>query len=528
VHDLVKSFADQPSAVVRTSAEETPTLQWPRPALVAVSSLIIILALFRQTSLSIVERWYSSRTFSHGFLVVPLFLYLVWIERERIAWLSSRPNFWGLPLLAALSGVWLLGNVGEIQVLQQFALVGMLDAAVWTILGNDVVRVLRFPLAFLFFAVPFGEGIIGPLQDFTAWFAVTALRLSSISVMLENRTIYLASGVWSVAEACSGIRYLLTSVMLGLIFSSLVYRSWKRRLAFTIASIAVPIVANGLRAYGIILLGYLSNNRLAVGVDHIVYGWLFLTVIQLALFAVGLKWRESPSDGDRNVSAHPADVAALPNELVPSTKAALIAAIAAVTLVAVAPLVSAHLWNRVTAFAGWSEPIVDVSLPWHSTATHDAGWAPYLQGADKEFSQSYKAGERRVDLYLALYSDRHGVELVGNYNLLANPRLWSDANDGFEDAIIDGQTIKVHRSLLESNAASRLVWTWYWVGGEYTANPRRVKFLQAKARLLGRSATSAVIALGGDFPAEPSDGERILQDFLSHTSLSAAFHSHLR
>jgi len=151
-----------------------------------------------------------------------------------------------------------------------------------------------------------------------------------------------------------------------------------------------------------------------------------------------------------------------------------------------------------------------------------------LQGADNEFNQSYKAGQRRVDLYLALYSDRRGVELVGDYNLLANPKLWMGGGDGFEDAVIDGRAIKVNRRLLESSVASRLVWTWYWVGGEYTADPRRVKFLQAKARLSGRSASAAVIALGADFQAEPSEGGRILQDFLSHTSLSAALHPRLK
>ncbi len=123
-------------------------------------------------------------------------------------------------------------------------------------------------------------------------------------------------------------------MVLGLIYASVVYRSRKRQLMFVlVASIAVPIAANGVRAYGIILLAYLTNNRLAVGVDHIVYGWLFFIVIQLALFAIGLYWRESPRHEDKSILVHPAIVAVLPTEPVPSTKAALIAAIAAVALV---------------------------------------------------------------------------------------------------------------------------------------------------------------------------------------------------
>lgn len=493
---------------------------WRWPGLLLTASFLAVLGLFWQTVRSMGETWYSSRTYNHGFLVLPLFLYLIWVRRGRLAAVRPTPTYWPLSLLAVLASVWLLGNLAEVRVVQEFALVAMLVTLVWVNLGPDVVHALRFPLAFLFFAVPFGQSLIGPLQDYTAWFAVHALTLSGVPVVLEHRILSLPSGSWEVAEACSGIRYLISSLVLGLIYTSVMYRSPKRRVIFVAASIAVPIAANGMRAYGIILLAHLTDNRLAVGVDHIVYGWLFFTAIQVALFAIGLKWRESPGAEDGSVSARPSDVAGFANQHVPSAKAALIVAMAGIVLVGVPPLAAAHLWSRATASAGWSEQTVDVHLPWQPAPTYDMSWAPDLRGADRVFSQSYKAGEDRVDLYQALYSGRDGVNLVGNYNLLANPRLWEDLADGFENAVIDGRTISVHRSLLESGGASRLVWTWYWIDGEYTANPGQVKFLQAKARFLGRPSRAAVIALGTDFQAEPAEGRRILQDFLSHTSLS--------
>jgi exosortase len=134
---------------------------------------------------------------------------------------------------------------------------------IWVNLGPDVVRALRFPLAFLVFLVPFGRSLIAPLQDYTAWFAVHALTLSRVPVILEHRTLSLPSGAWTVAEACSGIRYLISSVVLGLLYASVVYRSPKRRAIFVAASIAVPIAANGARAYGSILLAHLTDNRFA-------------------------------------------------------------------------------------------------------------------------------------------------------------------------------------------------------------------------------------------------------------------------
>lgn len=496
---------------------------WRWPGLLLTASFLAVLGLFWQTVRSMVETWYSSRTYSHGFLVFPIFLYLIWVRRGRLAAIRPTPSYWPLSLLAVLASVWLLANLGEVREVQEFALVGMLVTLTWVNLGPDVVRALRFPLTFLFFLVPFGRSLIAPLQDYTAWFAVHALTLSRVPVILEHRTLSLPSGAWTVAEACSGIRYLISSVVLGLLYASVVYRSPKRRAIFVAASIAVPIAANGARAYGIILLAHLTDNRLAAGVDHIVYGWLFFTVIQLALFAIGLKWRESPGAEDGSISARPSDVAGLANQHVPSAKAALIVAMAGIALVGVAPLAAEHLWSRATTSGGWSEQTVDVHLPWQPAPTYDMSWAPDLRGANRVFSQSYKAGEHRVDLYQALYSRREGVDLVGNNNLLANPRLWTDVADDFENAVIDGRTISVHRSLLQSGVASRLVWIWYWIDGEYTANPTRVKFLQAKARFLGRPSQGAVIALGADLQAEPSEGRRVLQDFLSHASLSTTF-----
>jgi exosortase A len=501
------------------AAEEAPTLRWPRPALFAVSSLVLILALFWQTSVSLVESWRSSRAFSHGFLIVPLFLYLVWMRRERILWIRSKPNFLGLPLLTALGFVWLLGNLGEIRVLQQFALVSMLVAAIWTVLGTDVVRALRFPLAFLFFAVPFGESIVGSLQDITAWFAVTGLRLTNIPTILENRTIYVPSGGWSVAEACSGIRYLTSSVVLGLIFASVVYRSWKRRVAFMIAAIVVPIVANGFRAYGIVLLGHLSNNKLAVGVDHIIYGWIFFTVIQLFLFGIGLKWRESPDLPLAN-GAHRRVTAWESADQATSAKSAFIAALCAVVLVGSMPLLAGHFWSRTLASDG-GQPSPSVSLPWQPVATYDTSWVPYLH-PDGEASQSYVAGTRRVDLYLARYSNHRGLELVAGYNLVANPNVWFGGTGGFKSVVIDGQSVTVQQRMLRSTSGSRVVWIWYWVAGEYTANPERVKFLQAKTRLLNGPAAAAVIALGADYQEDSSEAQDSLQNFLLHTSLTAA------
>ena len=149
-----------------------------------------------------------------------------------------------------------------------------------------------FPLGFLFLMVPFGEDFVPFLMEYTASFVVMMLRLTGISVYREGLHFTLTSGNWSVVEACSGIRYLIASITLGLVYAYLNYASVLKRFVFILASILVPILANGLRAYMIVMIGHLSAMKLATGVDHIIYGWLFFGLVMLLLFYIGSFWRD--------------------------------------------------------------------------------------------------------------------------------------------------------------------------------------------------------------------------------------------
>ena len=140
--------------------------------------------------------------------------------------------------------------------------------------------------------MPFGEALIPPLIDFTADFTVTALQLTGIPVYREGSFFTIPSGNWSVVEACSGLRYLIASFTLGALYAYLTYRSLKRRLIFIALSVIVPIIANGVRAYLIVMTGHLSDMSLAVGIDHLIYGWVFFGLVMLLLFWAGSFWRE--------------------------------------------------------------------------------------------------------------------------------------------------------------------------------------------------------------------------------------------
>src|SRR6185295_12652216 len=171
-------------------------------------------------------------------------------------------------------------------------LVLMLLSTVLTVLGVSLTKMLAFPLFFLLFAVPFGEFLEPPLMEHTADFTVAALRFTGIPVYREGLYFTIPSGNWSVVEACSGLRYLIASLCVGVLYAYLTYRTPLRRAVFIGASVVLPIVGNWLRAYMIVMIGHLSGMKYAVGVDHLIYGWLFFGVLMLSLFWIGSFWRE--------------------------------------------------------------------------------------------------------------------------------------------------------------------------------------------------------------------------------------------
>ncbi|HEY7788386.1 MAG TPA: exosortase A, partial [Casimicrobiaceae bacterium] len=277
-----------PSAMPRARDESA----W-RIALTALAlALVFIVVAFFGTAAAMVGIWARSETFTHGFVVAPISLWLIWRMRERLRAFAPQPSWIALPLLAAAGFAWLLGDVGAVNSVAQVAFVAMLVLAVPAILGIPVTHAMLFPLGFLFFSVPLGEFLLPTLMSHTADFTVFALRASGVPVYREGFQLVIPTGRWSIVEACSGVRYLIASLMVGTLFAYLNYRTLWRRYAFIGVAIAVPIVANWIRAYMIVMLGHLSNNRIATGVDHIIYGWLFFGIVMLVMFLIGARWQE--------------------------------------------------------------------------------------------------------------------------------------------------------------------------------------------------------------------------------------------
>ena len=155
---------------------------------------------------------------------------------------------------------------------------------------------LALPLGFMVFLVPFGEEIVWPMQILTARLVIRLAHLSGIDAALDAIHITTPFGLFIVAEACSGVKFLIAMIALGVLAAFTAFSSWKRRTLFLLACVIVPILANAVRAWGTIYIAQFIGAERAGGVDHLIYGWVFFAVVVAIVLGLAWRWFERTPD----------------------------------------------------------------------------------------------------------------------------------------------------------------------------------------------------------------------------------------
>jgi len=488
---------------------------WQFASMAFAVVVLALLIVFNETFFSIVVTWWRSETFSHGFVILPIVAYLIWRLRHELVRLPPSPTFWALPWLVLLVLSWVVATISNVLLIQQLSVVALVPVSLWLLFGTRIVSKLTFPLAYLIFAVPMGEFLVPILQNVTAAMSVNMLGLSGIPVFTEGLFIYIPSGSFEVAEACSGIRYLIASIALSTIYAYLMYQSFWRRSAFVVLSIIVPIIANGIRAYGIIMIAHLSDYKLAVGIDHFIYGWLFFGLVMLLMFWGGSYFREEVAEQANS------DVSSAPNTAGQATWFGFLPwVVCGVFILSSGPLL-AHWVDRndradrpfvlnlpaavPSAVNGWSGP--------HET---DGRWRPSYHGASQEKLASYSKNNTPVQVYVGHYSrQEQGVELVNSLNKVADGKRWVVLSESEVNPVLgEGEHWAVREFIIAAGDSHRLVWQWYEVSGQATISPLMTKFYEFRARLMGTYQGSSVIMVAMDYNYEKQDSYPLLKNYL--------------
>ena len=452
-------------------------------------AVAVLLVCYWQTVESLIGIWARDGTYQYAFLIFPLSAWAAFDLRDRLRANAPVPSAWGLAAIVVLVAIWYAGRMLAINLPQHFALVAMFPALVLACWGWRALWVLKFPLAYLVvFAVPWGDAMVGPLQDITAHFAVHALNLTGVPVLMNGRELVTPSATWMVEQACSGVKFFIACAALGCIFAWLMFSRWWKRVGFVLLAIIAPVIANGLRVYFTILIGETWGVQYASGTDHMIFGWQFFGTVLVLLLLLGWFFRDRLVPGDKRVPSN-APVAGSRTLLWP----------AALALLVVGPLSAASI-ERVPA-----PEAVQLSSPslagWSAPQTLQSDWQPRFHGAAGQFRFGYQslADSVTVEVFHAVYTGkpRRGHNLITYGNDVYDPKqshILAAAERRVELAA--GAVVTARELRLAGNDTSpRLVWYWYCVDARCTASSVLTKMSQAWDTLRGRSPRSSVWAL---------------------------------
>ncbi|MGF1685678.1 exosortase A [Photobacterium japonica] len=435
--------------------------------------------IFYSSVIDMVTVWSQSKTYEHCFLILPIFFWLVWQKRHA---LQEQPQDIALVpiILIPLPGLlWLVGKTAGVSLFEHAAAIFSLQLLIWALLGTARAKQIWFPICYLVFCIPFGEELVPALQDITADLSMVMLSLSGIAAYRDGLYITIPNGQFVVAEACSGIRFLISSLALGTLFAYLQFAKLWKRVAFVGFSFIFPIIANGIRAYGIIVIGYLSDMKHATGADHLVYGWLFFSIVIICIFMTASFFADPPEATSQHA------VSSNAQSQHNSKSIGLLSAL----------LVCIALWGQ-----SIQQPTANVedtsALLAETMVTKDHLPRAYW-GIQFPYSSHDKlATNENGDTYF--YTARYALnqtqgELISSENSLYDKESWSLHST--QPLPLGNDTDATTLSLIDQNGRTMEVIYWYCINDFCTSDPLALKLYKAGHLITGGDGYADVFAI---------------------------------
>jgi exosortase A len=483
---------------------------WRGAGLAVFLLLLVVLVLYRDTVLYLAGVWnqWKIGEYGHGYLVLAISLYLVYRQRKILAGLTPCPSVTALPAIAAAALLWLAATLADVMSLQSVALLLLILSVIRAVLGSRISRHLLLPVLFLGVALPVWSPLAVVLQEVTADVVFWLARLGGVPVMREGHVLILPSGQLTIEEACSGLRYLLAALTLGVLYAYLNYSRLRARVLVVLVAAGAAILANILRVFIVVYLAYVTRMQHPLVSDHLSFGWMLFGGLVFLLLVLDLVLSRSGADaGTTDAVIAPAGTC----RYGPGLRSLLFAV--SLLLIISAPVLA--LWARQPlplasetrlvfppATQGWSGP----------SETHDS-WMPEYHGAIAAL-RAYHRDDDEVYLYIGYYPRQsQGRELINETNHIANTGVWQTEPLAERAVSVDERPV-LERVIISPTGRQRLVWYWYRVGGSQTTNRYSAKALQVLGMLTGRTRAS-VIAVAVDIETGKDDAQRLLREFVS-------------
>ena len=474
-------------------APDLPVMVQGRTRLLLGAAFVITLGAFWPTILSFHAVWTSS-TYSHGYFVALLTVWLVWRERREL--LASQAG-WSPALfpMVGLTLIWMAATVINVQVVYQAALPALLLCWGTAAFGRRSARVL-VPVALIFsLAIPFWEILIPPLQLLTIVVSGFAVKIMGIPAVIEGEIISITAGSFQIAESCAGLSYLLVALVVGALYAHLFVARRRTRVGVVVLAAIIAMVANWIRVIGLIVIGHVTQMESGLMVAHGTYGWVIFIISLLPFFYLASRlekwdtsaessgtsppvtWVSSPAD-----EPEPPD--SVPEKWLRSRSSGILGR---VTLASALAVLGPAIYFVVSATPRAEPADTEISRliegeAWRVVESAEArpfDWEPDYQGADDRQRFSLTDGEAHVYVDRLFYRDqRQGAELISYFNRIApDPVLFDERVTG----PIGVRRRFVRQALINTAQGPILVWSWFRVGGVETVSPIYAKILELLA-----------------------------------------------
>jgi exosortase A len=460
-------------------------------AIGGISLVVLTFLLYWPTTLSLMGRWEDTvhRTYTHGYLVVAISLWLLWRQRADVP--ALRPSLVGAGAVALLSLCWLVAWRAGLQIVHQALLPLIAAAAVLTSCGPGALRRMWLPLAYLYFAVPVWDAI-NPLLQSISVFAVRALlRLVGIPAFFADNTFQIPAGGFEIADGCSGLHFFIVGVAVAVLYGAINRDTFRVRMKLVLLAAFLAMATNWLRIFIIVIAGHLTDmQHYLVSGEHYSFGWFMFAGAMLLYFVIVRRWplsdarTASPSDASPRMSA-----------------AALGLAVAALI-----PIPLFNLLDRNTAELP-NSVLPEHVVGWQTRSATLDGWSPIFAGADAEQRIHYSSASSAVEAYAAAYVSQGQDKEVGGYQ---NSILGKTLN-------AQGQSRTTQRGWTEyrvydSRGREWLLWHAYRLDENWYTTPLDLQFAYG-LRALWSAPLTSVIALRSACTAECDDARRALEEF---------------
>lgn len=489
----------------------TAVRPWRMAGTLLAATILALLLLHLSTIRSMAQVWTENDSFAHCWFVAPLSAYMIWTRRADLAAVLPRPSVWGVVLALLSGGLWFLSRLAQVGTGEQVAMVGMIVGSVWALLGTRVCRRIAYPLAFLALMVPFGQGLFPFLINLAGRLAVIVLEWTGMPVTFDGRFLRVPGGEWTITEACSGLRYLLTILTVGAVFAYVNFRSPLKRALFLGLCVLAALITNGIRVWVLVVVGSFTDMKSPLVHDHAWLGWLLFAIMLVTVFQIGRRMADREEPGSPGAGPAP------PGPAGPAAPARAFWAVALLTIAMGAGWTTlARAFDRPAAgevrYAGpeagpsWKE--IEY-LPWD--------WKPFYLGASAEYQRPYEQSGEVVALYVAYFrNQRPGAELIHAENGFLAPGAegWKRSALTHPAPSSGGPSIPLTQVDLESPGVQLRVWRAYWVDGRFVASESEVKLAQLRSKLTGAGDDAAVLMLYTNHGADADEATARLARFL--------------